>query len=50
MWMAGMAVYGVCICVANALLFVRFNSHTSIGIICFIIGVSSYFISYVFFS
>lgn len=48
MWVGGMTVYGVCIFVANVLLFVRFNNHTAIGSICFFIGVSSYFLFYVF--
>jgi len=43
-----MTVYGVCIFVANALLFVRFHNHTAIGTICFFVGISSYFIFFVF--
>jgi len=48
MWVGGMTVYGVCIFVANALLFVRFHNHTAVGTICFFVGISSYFIFFVF--
>ena len=45
-WAAGMAVYGVCIFVANFELAIRFNTHNAIGVFTLMIGVINYFFFY----
>lgn len=45
-WLSGMAIYGVCIMVANLEIAIRFNTHNVLGVLCILAGVVCYFLSY----
>lgn len=45
-WVAGMAIYGVCIFVANFELALRFNTHSWLGVLTLLAGVIAYFFFY----
>lgn len=45
-----MAVYGICVIVANAVLFLKFTIHNQIGIILFTLMILAYFVFYFLFN
>lgn len=49
-WIGGMAVYGACVFIANAVLFLKFTIHNQIGIILFSLMISAYFVFYFLFN
>lgn len=45
-WVTGMAIFGVCVLVANFELAMRFNTHTWVGTFILLVGPISYFLLY----
>ena len=45
-WIGGMAVYGICVIVANVVLFMKFTIHNKVGIILFSLMILAYFVFY----
>lgn len=45
-WVAGMAIYGVCIIVANVLLAAKFHIHNWVGVVFFAMMITAYFLFY----